>query len=458
MLPLVLGGFLQATVTVSENSAESDFPEALRFHLEAESSVPIQSVELEFRSDALSCGDGWTSSTPEDFTGGESITADWTWEFRRTGPIPPGTTITWRWVFYGEDSEEVFTTDEQTLTLEDASQSWQQIESEHLQLNWYSGDQEFANTLLEAGETAVADLEELLKFDVQEQVRLYMYADSQDMQSSTLFAPAWSGGLAYSAENALLLAIAPGDLDWGVDVVRHELTHVIVGRAYYSCVRSTPTWFEEGFAMYMEGEPDPYYVNLVQSAVNSNELLSVRELGQIFSGNSELASLSYGQSLSLVTYLVEEHGQEKLIALMEQWEQGASEDTALTEVYGFDRDGLEAGWREWIGAQPMEESAETVIATPTAYPTYAPIGEPPQAVAEVWPTPDYLSEAPTTGEGTAPLDPFQGVDGGGFVPLLIGLLCCVGLIVLGAIIAAVVIFRRRKPAAATGINNDEYLP
>src|SRR5688572_7768106 len=175
MLPFLLGAFLQTNVTVLENSAESAFPEAVRFHLEAESDVSIQSVELEFRTDALSCGDGLTSSTPEDFTGGTTITADWTWEFRRTGPIPPGTTITWRWVLYGEDGEIVYTTDEQSLTLEDTSQAWQQIENVHLQLNWYAGDEEFSQTLLDAGESVVADLEELLKFDVQDQVRLYMY-------------------------------------------------------------------------------------------------------------------------------------------------------------------------------------------------------------------------------------------------------------------------------------------
>src|SRR5687768_6403043 len=210
------------SIEVTANEASAQFPDGIDFHLEAQSDVVIESVELRFHTDAQVCGGGDTQATPEDFVGGTDITADWSWEFRRTGSQPPGTTITWHWVLHTEDGESV-ETPEQQITLEDTTHNWQSIESDVLTLYWYEGDQAFAEILLSAGERAISSLEETLGIEVDTPIRIYTYASSEEMQGATLFAPAWSGGLAFSRNSALLMAVNPANLEWGQRALAHEL-------------------------------------------------------------------------------------------------------------------------------------------------------------------------------------------------------------------------------------------
>ncbi|HEX2171520.1 MAG TPA: hypothetical protein VHL09_03630, partial [Dehalococcoidia bacterium] len=49
---------------------------------------------------------------------------------------------------------------------------------------------------------------------------------------------------------------------------------------------------------------------------------------------------------------------------------GTTDDRALEEVYGFNVDGLDQRWREWIGAPPRPANATgSTSATPQAVPT-----------------------------------------------------------------------------------------
>jgi hypothetical protein len=46
-----------------------------------------------------------------------------------------------------------------------------------------------------------------------------------------------------------------------------------------------------------------------------------------------------------VEYLLDNYGQDKMLDLLALLKQGSTYDEALTEVYGFDMDGLDARWR-----------------------------------------------------------------------------------------------------------------
>jgi hypothetical protein len=46
-----------------------------------------------------------------------------------------------------------------------------------------------------------------------------------------------------------------------------------------------------------------------------------------------------------VEYLLDNYGQERMLELLAILKQGNTYDEALTEVYGFDIDGLDANWR-----------------------------------------------------------------------------------------------------------------
>jgi len=112
-----------------------------------------------------------------------------------------------------------------------------------------------------------------------------------------------------------------------------------------------PTWLDEGLAMRAEGEPDPYLQNWLKKAIDQQKLISVRRLSSPFSAKPEQAYISYAQSQSLVDFLIESYGKNKILRLLQLLKQGNTCDEALTTVYGFDQDRLDELWREYITKQ-----------------------------------------------------------------------------------------------------------
>lgn len=316
------------------------------------------------------------------------------WDLHRTGPLPPGTNVWWRWILSDASGEDLVTPD-QNLHFTDETHQWRSLDSDSLNLFWYEGTTDFAQALVDAGEESLERMRQVTGAEVERKIQVYIYASSEEMQAATLFAPDWSGGLAFPSHSTVLIGIPTTGLDWGKRALRHELTHVMIGYYTFSCVDSMPIWLDEGLAMYAEGDMQPSDAELLSQAIEQDTLLSVRELGEIFSNDPELASLSYAQSLSLVEFLIDRYGQEQMLQLLGEFKEGMPEDGALMAVYGMDRDGLEAAWREWVGAAPMQ-SREPSGTTPTPFPTLAPITGP--VVAP--------SEAPqTTDQPAAPASP-----------------------------------------------------
>jgi hypothetical protein len=74
----------------------------------------------------------------------------------------------------------------------------------------------------------------------------------------------------------------------------------------------------------------------------------VRSLASPFSAYAGEAALSYAESYSLVEFLTSSYGQDKMFSLLSTFREGATYDGALEKVYGFDMDGLDERWREWL--------------------------------------------------------------------------------------------------------------
>jgi len=92
---------------------------------------------------------------------------------------------------------------------------------------------------------------------------------------------------------------------------------------------------------------------LPRTAILEDELISVRSLCSPFSAYYEIACLSYAQSYSLVEYLLDNYGQDRMLELLTILKQGSTYDEALTEVYGFDIDGLDARWRGTLASHTV---------------------------------------------------------------------------------------------------------
>jgi acyl-CoA-binding protein len=103
--------------------------------------------------------------------------------------------------------------------------------------------------------------------------------------------------------------------------------------------------------MHSEGPLTKQFTVPLAAAVANSKLFSVRSLCSPFSAYSDKASLSYAQSASLVEYLISRYGSAKMLELLTTFKQGSTYDEAFQAVYGFDIEGLDAGWKSWIGLQ-----------------------------------------------------------------------------------------------------------
>jgi len=436
--------FAAPQADVTNDQPVIQFPNTITFNAKITANANITTVVLEYGTKQLTCGDVIAKAFPE-FNPGKSVDASWTWDMRQSGSLPPGATIWWRWRYTDESGKETVS-DQKTITWLDSEHDWKTIKKDKINLHWYSGDKTFSQELLSAAQGGLDFNRTKSGLVADAPIDIYIYADVNDLRDAVLFEPSWTGGLAYPEHNIVIMEIPPSELDWGRNVIVHELTHVLVGHLTFSCLSDVPTWLDEGLAVYSEGKLDPASQTQFDDAVHNDTLLTVRSLSAGFSEVSDKATLSYSQSYSLVKFLVETYGQDKMTALLIALRDGATVDDALTQTYGFNIEGLEDAWRQVIGAQPQTVSAQpTAQPTPTYVPTYIPVSGAP-VVSQTTPTPIPTSSfgaqpsgTPST-RGTPPL---------GLTLVLLGL-CCVFILLIGVVILGFFIRAQNMKAGKNG--------
>ncbi len=412
-LLIVLGLFLTAvpgvaaqipTITVRNDQATLDFPNQVVFSASFQSDVVIQKVVLEYGVKQLTCGQVVAKAFP-DIKPGKSASADWTWEMKQSGSLPPGATIWWRWRITDDQGRDTLTTPKEIIWL-DSTYDWQTISGGNINLHWYTGGQGFARTLHDSAVKSLADLAQTTGLANDQPINLYIYGNFDDLRNAVLYEPGWTGGLAYSENNIVIIGIEPTQLDWGKRTEAHELTHVLAGRLTFSCLSDIPTWLQEGLAVYGEGGLDKSSQDLFDQAVTDNTLLSVRALSGGFSEDPSKADVSYSESYSIVKFLVEQYQQDKMLEFLQVLRDGATVDEALQKVYRFDVDGLEDAWRASIHAKPRPEAGlkPTPTVEPTLVPTFVPVSIERPPVTSV-PAPTATSAAVAQNAAVAPTAP-----------------------------------------------------
>ncbi len=428
------------TVQVSDERAEIRFPETVTFQAILQSDTDIQEITLEYGVDMQTCGTVVAKAFPQ-FTPAKRVPVEWTWEMKQSGSLPPGASIWWHWIVTDASGQQGVTPD-QEITWLDNKHKWQTTSGDNINLHWYEGKQDFGQELHAAAVQALNRLEQDAGLATEMPIDIYIYADYNDLGDAILYEPSWTGGVAFPENNIVIIGISPGNLDWGKRTEAHELTHVLVGHLTFSCLGDVPTWLNEGLAVYSEGTLEDYSMQQLEDAIKNDELFPVRSLSGGFSEIVDKMELSYSQSYSIVKFLIEEYGRDKMNDLLVALRDGETIDAALQQVYGFNVEGLEDAWRASIGAKPRVAGPQpTPTPQPTVVPTIRPVSGAPISVT---PTPFAIPTSSSGGGG-------GGGSGGSGAPdsilpiTLIAAVCCCLIIV--AVIAGVIIYnviRRRR--------------
>ena len=351
--PVVLA---QEGITVTADAYEYSFSEQIVFRLTAESSSEINDIILIYRVG----GAPVTNSARPEFSPAKQVDAEYVWRLQR-GEIPPGSDIEYSWRIK-DAAGNALETESIAFTYMDDRFTWESLTEGKIVLYWYDADQTFGRELLGSAVESLARLEGNVGVELEKPVKIIVYQSKADMQEALT-----SRGAIFEEQIITLGVVVAPDIvllhgaHQDVDVtIAHELTHVVVGLATENPYADIPAWLNEGLAMYNEGELRSGNAQALKKGIRENSLLSVRSLTAP-TGNPDEVNLFYGEVYSVVDFLLETYGKEKMSELLKVFKEGSLADDALMRVYGFDQDELDAQWRESIGAPPRGEAGERTM-------------------------------------------------------------------------------------------------
>ena len=344
---------------ILDSSVEVEFPSRLNFSLSAQSEVNITDIRLHYVIDQLSHAQV-TSEVYVEFAPATTVEASWTWDMRRTGGLPPGSSLEYWWTVEDAKRDRAETAPVR-VQFDDTRYPWRSLTEGEVTIYWYQGDESFAQELMATAQEALVRLAEDTGAYLEKPIKAYIYASSRDLQGSLIYPQEWTGGVAFTRHGIIAIGIAPNNLDWGKRAMTHELTHLVIHQMIFNPYNDLPNWLDEGLAMYNEGVLSPQQAAFLNKAVAEGTLISVRSLSSPFSAYAEQAILAYTQSYSLVEFLITNYGSDKMLELLNTFRQGSSYDGALEKVCGFDMDGLDALWRDYITGQYQPTVAKKVI-------------------------------------------------------------------------------------------------
>ncbi len=353
--------------------ATSEFPDGLHFNVAVDWRAEVTEARVRYRV----LGEQVSRYDPLEFEPASKFTADL---LVRTDTaqryIPPGAEI--EFSVEVTDADGVVTESEpQGFVFLDPRFEWTRIDAPGVYLHYYGGQEGRALRSLEAAQEALERMGDLMGVEDRGTLRLTVYNSIADMrralpprsqvQESVLI----TEGVSFGDTGVVLLLGGNPEVE---GVAAHETVHFLMRRALGRGAGIVPVWLNEGLAEYANPFPSFSFQNVFSRRLYDNTLLPLTSLTSA-PGRPEDALLMYGQSESVVTYMIETYGAEPLQALLDRLGAGDTIDEALTAAYGFDRTGLEHEWRTSIGAPPLAATpSRSALPTPIPRPTLVPFG------------------------------------------------------------------------------------
>lgn len=358
---------------VTSSSAESRFPEGILFRVHAEGPSDITAITVRFQvlgQRALRY-DNLEFAPAASMEGEILVRTDTANRF-----VPPGAELDYFFEVQDAGGTTV-TTSPQRLILLDPRFDWVRIEAESASIHYYGPVEPLARMVLDEAQATVRRMAPVLGASGEQPLRLTMYNSWSDMR---LALPPRSQvkensliieGVLFPATGVILVLGGVPRVD---GVTSHEVVHFLMDEVMGPRGRLVPAWLNEGLAVYGATVTDPSYDAALSRALAEGRLIPLTSLN-IAPGPPGDVILMYGQGNSVVTFMVETFGAEKLRELLRSLRGGLAIDGALEATYGFDRVGLERRWREAIGAPSLPEGGlRRSRPTPVPYPTIVPFG------------------------------------------------------------------------------------
>ena len=326
-----------AEVEVVTNTASNQFPDGIRFDFFFESDVAVTDVRLRFRI----LPDGVNATVRPECTEGRVMNCQTVVGNVGQTYMVPGAEVVYSWQVTDEAGGR-FTSEEATVVYEDRRFDWNSVTENNLTVYYYFGDENAARAVLNVANETVTRFSGVLNTSLDFPVKIWVYQTAQDMQPAV--ASRRGQGDTRSIQTlgevgASDTALVSRDTEF-LDIVRHELTHVVTRAATRGHLVDIPIWLNEGLSTYSQNDLLPNEGTALANAIQRNTVLPLTSLGVSARGSAGEVSLFYAQSGSIVAFMIEDLGEDKFGELVAALKNDTLEG-ALQTVYGLDSLGLE---------------------------------------------------------------------------------------------------------------------
>ena len=403
VLPVHVGA--QGTITVIDHGVENQFPDGLRFHLEAQSASPIEEIRVYVQKLGQSSRSVYRTV---EFEPGERISGEVLFQSKTANEfIPTGTRLSYYFDIRTADGQRL-ETEPQVLVYLNRDLDWDSVSDGLINVYYYrhtNQSEDRANQVLEVAAETYAHMGPILGVELTEPMNLVVYSDYADMRvalppkSRVAAQQLRTLGQAFTTERTLLVD-GSSDVFVGDNILgttAHEFTHLLVADAAGSAYGQVYTWLNEGLAVYSEGE-DTEFSLYVNTAIRNDAVPPLASL-RTYAGTPEETLRNYGLGHAVVKYMLDTYGEEKMTRLFATIRTTHNFEKSLEAAYGVTILELDNEWRESLGLSPRELSTPVLPAfqaIPTRRPTPTSAGSAQQASAPQATVPATATQTPTS--------------------------------------------------------------
>ena len=355
-------------IELLSSNVSAEFQEGILFEVEVRSETEIEEMAVRFHIGQRDIG-AYEYLQPEEPSSGESVKAS---AFYRTNTaaryIAPGTIITYSFEVTDIDGNRL-ETEKSEFIYHDGRYEWEEISNGIVTVSFHGPVTFRAQEVLDAIVETLGIMGPLLGAGVDEPIRVTMYNNWPEMRAALPPASVVSRreliteGQAHSPEGVLLVL---GGAPRASGIAAHEVTHILVHRAGEGTLGRVPSWLNEGLAEYGNLQPGESYDRALQFAIRTGNLMPITAM-DAQPGDPQDVIIFYGQARSIVNFMVEEYGVEKMRELMATIKSGKNVRTAAPQVYGVTLIELENLWRDRLGVE-HRRSPDEASALPTPLP------------------------------------------------------------------------------------------
>ena len=240
---------------------------------------------------------------------------------------------------------------------------WQWMQTPHFDVYFYPEERGIAEMGAAMAEESFAFLERKFVHTPLKRIPLIFYSSPLFFQQTNTISHMLPDGVGGFMEFAKGRVVIPcnGSLPDFARVIRHELVHVFMYDKIITTLRQhniypihvPPLWFTEGLAEYWSRGWDSEADMVMRDAVFSEQVVPIQRLWQI-RGSFKM----YKEGQSIVRFMVEHYGEDKLALLFDNWWQSNRFDALFRITMGEKLSEFDKDWQYALKKQVLPRIGE----------------------------------------------------------------------------------------------------